>query len=97
MDVHYITSTIDGTSGGTIPVRSDLPKLQIAASGRATGTLTITGTSKGSDTAEAFQPALTLDLSTERTAMIDNYLLDSITIAVSAAGSDIGITVGQWE
>jgi hypothetical protein len=89
--------TVDGTSGGVIAVDYKLPNFQISVSGRATGTLTFTGRSRGSDVYEAFQPALTLDLSTERTASIKGYFLDSITVAVSIGGADCEVTIIQWD
>ena len=96
MIIHHPKVTLDGTSGGIVPISPDLPKIQIAVSGRTSGTLTITGKSKGSDVYEAFQPALTVDLSTERTAVIDGYSLESLSVSVSAGGSDFDVTISQW-
>ena len=96
MIVHHPKVTLDGTNGGIVPVSPDLPRTQIAVAGRTSGTLTITGRSFGSDVYEAFQSALTLDLSTERTAVIEGYSLDSLSVAVSAGGSDFDVTVSQW-
>lgn len=96
MIVHQKPVTLDGTAGGNVPVSPDLPSIQVAVADRATGTLTITGKSKGSDIYEAFQPALTLDLSTERTASIDGFSLESLNFAVSVAGDDFTVTVSQW-
>lgn len=87
---------IDGTNGGVVSVNPDLPTIQISVAGRTSGTLTFTGKSKGSDVYEAFQPALTLDLSTERTAVIDGYSLESLSIAVSPGGSTFDVTISQW-
>ena len=96
MIVHHPKVTVDGTNGGIVPVSPDLPKIQISVAGRTSGTLTITGKSKGSDVYEAFQPALTINLANERTAVIDGYSLDSLSVAVSAGGSDFDVTVSQW-
>jgi len=96
MIIHHKVVTLDGTNGGTIQINPDLPNVQIAAAGRATGTLTFTGKSKGSDVYEAFQPALTLDLSTERTVSIEGYSLKSLSVAVSVGGGDIDVTASQW-
>lgn len=90
------TKTLDGTNGGTVNINPTLPTIQIAVAGRTTGTLTVTGKSVGSDVYEAFQPALTIDLSTERTAVIDGYALNSLSFAVSAGGDDFDVTVSQW-
>ena len=87
---------LDGTSGGEIPVSPDLPNTQVAFAGRATGTLTITGKSYGSDVFEAFQPALTIDLSTERTAAIEGYSLVALNVTVSVGGDDVTATATQW-
>lgn len=89
--------TIDGTSGGVAEVNYVLPNTQISVSGRATGTLTFTGKARGSDVYEAFQPALTLDLSTERTATVKGHYLEGLSIAVSAGGDDFDVTVIQWD
>lgn len=96
MIIHHKSVPMDGTNGGFAPVSPDLPATQIAVAGRATGTLTITGKSKGSDVYEAFQPALTLDLSTERTATIENFSLESLSFAVSVAGDGFDVTISQW-
>ena len=89
--------TVDGAAGGEVETEYKLPNTQISVSGRATGTLTFTGKSRGSDVYEAFQPALTLDLSTERTASIIGHYLESLNIAVSASGSDFDVTIIQWD
>ena len=96
MIVHNPKVTLDGTNGGIVPVNHDLPKIQISVAGRTSGTLTITGKSKGSDVYEAFQPALTINLANERTAVIDGYSLESLSVAVSAGGSDFDVTISQW-
>lgn len=96
MIVHHTPVTLDGTNGGVVPVNPDLPSIQISVAGRTSGTLTFTGRSFGSDVYEAFQPALTLDLSTERTAVVDGYSLDSLSVAVSVGGGDFDITISQW-
>jgi len=96
MIVHHPIATLDGTAGGNVPVNPDLPIIQIAVAGRTSGTLTFTGKSAGSDVYEAFQPALTLDLSTERTATINGYSLESLNVAISAGGADVDITISQW-
>ena len=90
-------TTVDGTAGGTVAVNYKLPNTQISVSGRATGTLTFTGRSRGSDVYEAFQPALTLDLSTERTATVKGFFLDSLSVAVSVGGDDFEVTIIQWD
>jgi len=97
MSTAHAPTTVDGTAGGEVPVYYDLPKTQITVSGRATGTLTITGKSSGSDVFEAFQPALTLDLSVERTALVEGYILQAINIDVSVGGDDFDVTITQWE
>lgn len=96
MIIQHKKVTIDGTAGGFVPVNPDLPVTQISVSGRTSGTLTFTAKSVGSDVYEALQPALTLDLSLERTAVIKNYSLESLSIAVSVGGSDIDLKISQW-
>lgn len=88
---------LDGTNGGAVPVNPNVPNIQISVSGRNSGTLTFLGRSEGSDVYEAFQPALTLDLSTERTASISDYSLNSLSVSVSAGGDDFEVTISQWE
>ena len=88
--------TLDGTTGGLVPINPNSENIQLSVSGRATGTLTFTGKSAGSDVYEAFQPALTLDLSVERTAVIEGYSLESLSVAVSVGGSAFSVTVTQW-
>lgn len=96
MIIHHNPVILDGTNGGVVAVNPDLPSIQISVSGRTSGTLTFTGRSFGSDVYEAFQPALTLDLSTERTAVVDGYSLDSLSVAVSVGGDDFDVTISQW-
>ena len=96
MIIQHRAVTLDGTTGGNVPVSRDLPTTQISVAGRTSGTLTITGKSAGSDVFEAFQPALTLDLSTERTATISDFSLSELNFAVSAGGADFDVTVSQW-
>lgn len=88
--------TIDGALGGTVNINPNLPNVQVSVSKRDTGVLTFTGKSSGSDVFEAFQPALTLDLSMQRTAVINDYSMDMINVSVSPSGADFDITVTQW-
>jgi hypothetical protein len=87
--------TLDGTTGGTINVRPDLKVSQITIAGRATGTITITGTAKGGDIAEAVSGG-SLDLSSERTLIVDGYAMESFTIVPDSAGDDFTVTISQW-
>lgn len=93
---HNPKVTLNGTNGGEMPLNPDLPNTQVSFAGRATGTLTITGKSVGSDVFEAFQPALTLDLSTERTASIEGYSLEALNVTVSVGGDEITGVASQW-
>lgn len=96
MVVTQPTKTLDGTNGGEVPVSRDLPNIQMSISGRATGTLTVTGKSNGSDAFEAFLSPLTIDLSAVRTVILEPTSLVSLSFTVSAPGPDFGVTISQW-
>lgn len=87
---------IDGTFGGSVPLNKTHTTTQIVIAGRSVGILTVTGKSTGSDVYESFNPALTLDLSAERTATIDGFSLESLFVSPGTAGANFTVTVTQW-
>lgn len=88
---------LDGTAGGNVGVNPTIPTIQVAIAGRSTGIVTVTAKSSGSDVYEALQPALTLDLTTERTAVISEYSLESLNFVPDVGGADFTVTISQWE
>jgi hypothetical protein len=90
------TKDLHGTNGGNVGVNPDLANTQISISGRATGTLTVTAMSVGSDVFEAFAVPLTIDLSVKRTVILEPASLKELSFAVSVAGSTFDVTISQW-
>jgi len=88
--------TLDGTTGGEIAVIAEYHAIQVVIAGRATGTVTLTAKSLGGDVFEAFQPALTLDLSVERTCVIGGNSLIALNFEIDAGGADFDATITQW-
>ncbi len=89
--------TLNGTTGGNIGVNPTIPNIQIAIAGRTSGIITVTARSHGSDVYEALQPIMTIDLSVERTAVLDGYSLKSLNFSPSVAGDDFKVTISQWD
>ena len=87
---------MDGTTGGTIDINSDLKGVQFAISGRAVGTIAVTVKTNGSDVFEEFTPALAMDLSTNRTYTSEFTSIEQLSFVPSAAGDDFTVTVTQW-
>ena len=96
MNITNAPKLLDGTTGGQISVIPEYHVIQIVISGRATGTITISGKSLGSDIFEAFQPALTINLAVERTAIIDGNSLSDLNFSVNTAGDDFNAIITQW-
>lgn len=91
-----VSETLDGTSGGTLSVKPEFKTMQISITGRTSGTITVTAKSLGGQAAEAFQPALTINLANEYTAIVEGYALESLTFVPSASGADFDVSIYQW-
>ena len=87
---------MDGTVGGTITINPELKGTQFAISGRATGNITVTAMSNGSDVFEAFVPAVVVDLANERTYKVTGYSISQLQFVPDVAGDDFTVTVTQW-
>jgi len=96
MNIENKAVTIDGTNGGDIRVWPNYRNTQLAVAGRSTGLITVTAKALGADVFESFSPELQLDLSIERTAVIQGYSLIRLNFEIDPSGPDFTVKTTQW-
>ena len=91
---------MDGTAGGSIVTAdgldADLRFLQLAISGRTTGTIIVTGKTDGGEATEPFETSLTISLVTGEFTVFPIGSFVSLTFTPDAPGDDFVVTLNQW-